>query len=264
MKIRNVVTGLLLFLPLTVYGLSEEDKRFIEKYQVSQEVADILDRYYDDYYDDFKKCWRRKKPRFAKVFTDLPEYYVKYGLNRIAGMEIAKECIKNNTLTCLTVPNKYIYHVPGRPLELKSENYLVVAERKHGKRPKLFSFEEVVQICLFLRETGCCDFIGRNTLRLKNQQIVYFDTELKDFDKARPYHGLGRLLWDSRYNFGLKAFSMESVEYIFAQLLTCLPEDKEEYKKLYKNIYNTFTEKQHEVNYVSRFVELFPNPEQER
>ncbi len=188
---------------------------------------------------------------------------MKGGIGRIKGMERIKECIEKNNLTCLSVPQKYLYHVKGRGRELTSSNYFVVAEKQFGKKPRKLFFEEVRQICIVLRETGYYDFASANTIRLKNNKLVIIDTENHlDFDSSRNYLGFCRILHRfSKFNIDT-AFSKESLIYIFTQLLKCIPKDKEAYSKVYNDVYRYLQKKQNVAwDYKTYFEETFPKPE---
>ena len=97
----------LLLLSSTFTGLSASRNDFTEKYSVEPELQDILDDHTDELYKRLKKTHHGMKKHGVWKFDWLPgEYYVKYGLARIRGMEKMNKCIEEHDLNLLTTPDK--------------------------------------------------------------------------------------------------------------------------------------------------------------
>lgn len=62
----------------------------------------------------------------VKRFEWLPGIFLKYGIERYFNAKMLKWFIEENHIKTFSVPVKYLYHIPGRPYELESANYLVV------------------------------------------------------------------------------------------------------------------------------------------
>ena len=252
--------------------LSPQDEAFIEKYDAPQRIYDALDQYTDTFHVVIKECEEMVECRLVEgrkrylvwEFENLPGYLVKYGLSRIRGREIIKQCIEEHNLTCLTVPQKYIYHIQGKGQELTKSNYFVIVENMYAREPKMFSFEEVQQICILLRETGFLDFVTQNVLRLDNNQIAFIDTE-DGFDKIKNYRGLCRIITHN-HMISLDSFSKGALKYLFLQLLECRPQDNSEYREMYESIHKALSllKRRNKLpgwDCLTYFEETFPKPD---
>lgn len=78
----------------------------------------------------------------------LPGFFIKYGVERVINAERLKKVIEEHNLDLLSVPEKFLWHVPGRPAELTSENYLVIVNEVQGKNGKsiCLNFQQVQQL----------------------------------------------------------------------------------------------------------------------
>ena len=54
---------------------------------------------------------------------------IKYGIERIENANRLRTVIQEKSLQHVGIPLKFLYHVPGRPLDLDSTNYLVIVQR---------------------------------------------------------------------------------------------------------------------------------------
>ena len=188
----------------------------------------------------------------------LPGYLIKRTVDRIPGREKIHRCIQEKNLTCLTVPKKYYYHIPGKGRELTNENYLVIAEKVKGTTdPFMINLEEVKQICTLIESTGFLDFHGKNILRDTDNKIAILDTEnrLVYAKSAGTGYGLKRIFYLKKFNFNT-AFTPDALKYIFDRIKIST--------RVYNDVYNrilTVLEKQPRPlawDYISYFKGLYP------
>jgi len=202
----RVIFTLVLGLVSVNLAASRED-RYQELYLVEPEIAAILDQHVDELYAKVKKI-HPKTVRINRLgvwkFDWLPGYYVKYGLDRIAGMEKVKKCIEEFNLNLLTVPDKKIYHLKGRPFDMSNLNYVVIIpEVKRAQNRPPHHKEYVRQLCTLMYESGYIDLTNANYITMDDGRVCIIDTE-SYFDRSQFLKGLLRMLghntnWNTFY-----------------------------------------------------------------
>ncbi len=161
---KNIIY--LLVLSSTFINLSARRDDFIEKHSVEPALQEILDDHADEIYKCLKKIHHGSKNHGVWKFKWLPGHYVKYGLARIRGMEKMKKCIKEHDLDLLTVPDKKIYHIKGRPQELSNDNYAVIIKGvDRTPDPEPLTLEQVKQLCTIIHETKYISMTSSNFIR---------------------------------------------------------------------------------------------------
>lgn len=149
-------------------------------------------------------------------------------LQRIAVNEKIKECIKKNNLRHIVTPQKYLYHIPGRPHDLNDMNYIVISEKlelfcKNCNRHQFGHHATPVQraeILTVIRYVGYGDSHLDNICFLKNGKIAIIDTEphgsvdflsvLPGFDRAT--HALSVKVGEDLFKEECKKVAQASVE----------------------------------------------------
>lgn len=109
-------------------------------------------------------------------FDWLPNYYIKYHVNRIEGAHILKESFKNNNLDALAVPNKYLYPLYGDTYSITDANYLVIAEKIKKNRNKVLNYEHVKQLIALHKITGFDDLHSDNLILADDNKCYIIDT----------------------------------------------------------------------------------------
>ena len=155
---------------------------------------------------------------------------------------------------------KYLYHIPGRPEELTSENYLVGAEEQVSvNKPLIINLEEAQQIYTLLKETGFFDFHQYNIIRNKENKLAIIDSENFDFNENwGTCIGLKRII--TKGFFDLNAhFTEEALKYILMRNLECMTPTTSQYKTIYYRLLG-YLEDQDQSSSLNNFKESFPEP----
>lgn len=107
------------------------------------------------------------------------KYYIKYGIERITNALKVKDVIAKHNLYLLSVPDKYLYHVPGKSEELSDENYLVIAKAIEGKcgLGSEIGFFHVQQLYCLAIEANHYDMHCANYVLTDENKIVIIDTD---------------------------------------------------------------------------------------
>jgi hypothetical protein len=165
----------------------------INYYAPSPEVSAILDTHSSELYRKLKTVDQKGGRRGVWTFSDLPGYFVKFGLSRIWGMELMQEVIDTHNLDLITLPDKRIYHLKGRPRHVNDTNYCVVVKKisSHGSQP--ISKELMAQLIILTRETKFISLKQDNYFHLKEGKICIIDTE-SNYDIPLEVKGYLRLL----------------------------------------------------------------------
>ncbi len=224
MNIYLLAGAILLTLWSAIYGeLSHNDQEFISRYALPTQIASILDEHTAELIQKIDGMVSRGEEKHGVwTFRWLPGYYVKYNLDRLKGRAKMERCIKKYHLDLITLSDKYLYHVPGQPEELKNAHYLVIV-KKIRKNPKAqpLSEEHVRQLCTIIEKTGYISMSRSNYIQTLDNKVALIDTE-STFDSAATTKGLIRLIaWDHN---GLKDYDKKGFEYILrtiAKKLEC-------------------------------------------
>jgi len=220
---------LYLLAPLLVVGAAYSHTRdhYIEHYSVDPKIAAIMDRHSNEVSKKIKKINQSRMQKHGVwQFDWLPGYYVKYGLARIDGMELMKKCIQDHNLYHLTVPNKKIYHIKGRPSELSDQNYaVVIKEVKFSPHDMPLTLEEVKQLCTLAHETDYISITKRNVIRTKNGKLSLIDTE-STYSRKRLLKGFLRMI-GGFYDLN-KDYEREALKHVFWEIKNYLADHPQE------------------------------------
>jgi hypothetical protein len=193
-----------------------------EAFAVNQSMKALLDAHTPELINAIHsmKTPRKKYRDGVWQFQWLPGYFIKYDINRIEGMKRIRDCIKKYNLHLITVPDKKLYHIKGRPDELSNDNYLVVVRKiEPAKNPLPISLEHVQQLSTIIKKTTYVDLTATNYLRLDNGKLCLIDTE-GSFDSERLVRGYLRLL-GSTHDLN-SDYTPEALRYIFNEIKNIL------------------------------------------
>ncbi len=165
----------------------------IEQYAVDSKVAAILDTHSDSLFSRLKNVDKHGGQHGVWTFDDLPGYYVKYGLSRIWGMELMRQVIEDHNLDLLTLPDKRIYHLKGRPKHVNNTNYCVVIKKVNAHGSHRITKEQMRQLITLIRETKYISLTHDNYLHVKDGKLCIIDTE-SNYDEHLEVKGYLRLL----------------------------------------------------------------------
>jgi len=139
----------------------------------------------------------------------LPGYYIKYGIERVANAQKLKYVIDKYKLDLLSVPDKYLYHVPGRPEIESNENYLVIAKEVLGKqgRGQCINLQQVKQLCKIAVLAGHYDLHPANYVTTTDGKITIIDTD----KQAMPPLNVIKLLKHDWLQYGNRIHNSGSI-----------------------------------------------------
>ncbi|KKQ49831.1 MAG: hypothetical protein US69_C0002G0106 [candidate division TM6 bacterium GW2011_GWF2_38_10] len=111
----------------------------------------------------------------------------------VSAASIKHYCEEKNIKKWVKVPNKYLYHIPEKSIDVCDDNYLVVVERINENKITSFDTFSIEQLYAFLNvisEFGLFDIGNENVVFDKSGHIVFIDTEdyagqytLRDIEK---------------------------------------------------------------------------------
>lgn len=177
---------LICLLPFKLYGAAEqvdiaamrppEDIRRVLNFHARQ-ISQLLSTWNEYVYSPESDVAR------VEVFPWLPNYMLKFGIERVANAQRLKKFIQENELHLIRVPQKYLYHVPGMPLEHSSRNYIVVAELIADDEDDgcVIDHDRMQQLCAVAQGAPHYDLHSGNFLPLRDG-VVIIDTD----DLAMP------------------------------------------------------------------------------
>src|SRR5437868_4396136 len=102
---------------LSLEGNREEQSA----YPVPEEIKIILDKHASTWQELLAQWHARHDERAGQNVMEtplLPGYFIKYGIERVSNAQRLKKVIDEHKLNLLSVAEKYLYHVPGRPMDL--------------------------------------------------------------------------------------------------------------------------------------------------
>ena len=226
-SIRCIIFFLALSLILTPVAFLESDKTnyYVEKYYVDPEIKTILDSHSSEIEQALEsmRSPRKKYRDGVWQFSWLPGYFIKYDISRIEGMRRIKDCIKKNDLNLITVPDKRLYHIGGRPESFTNRNYVVVVKKAvPATNPQPLTLKHAQQLSTIIKKTTYVDLTGTNYVRLDNGALCIIDTE-GSFDSNRLIRGYLRLL-GSTHDLNTD-YTPEALMFIFNEIKNLLKDD---------------------------------------
>jgi len=211
-----------LFLSLTAISLTcraeTDEDAYIRKYAVDPEIAAILDAHHDDIARVLRKAADAGRTEHTTWnFPWLPNYMVKLNIKRITGMERIKKCIEEYNLDLITVPDKRLYHIKGRPTSLSSKNYLVVVKMSEtDPHRKPLSLRHMQQIITLMKKSTYISFSASNYIRTYHDKIVMIDTE-SNFDIRQLLSGGYIRLIAAKHDIS-RDFTKEALQYLLREI----------------------------------------------
>ena len=214
MKIAKIFI-ILLLLSISHDTFSSEEA-FINKYSVDKDLQEILDNHYEDISYEMRRFLKPGRCKHGVwTFSWLPGYYVKYNLDRIYGMERMQRRITKYNLDLITLPDKRIYNLKGRPTKLTNKNYVVIIPTvEEEKITEPMSLRLVQQMCTLMHQTGYVSMTKANYIRDKNGIITMIDTE-STFDHTIPFLGFRRLLSAGHQ---VNDYTKKAIKYILREI----------------------------------------------
>lgn len=208
----------------------EDETKFIEQHRLPSKVKKVMDAHAEELAQMCADCKKVSRCSYFKggvrVFDWLSGYIVKYDIRRIVGANKIRQCIKENKLDLLRVPQKYLYHLNEKSKEINSQNYLVVVPLIEAK-PHPITARHIKQMCVLINKTGYCDIDIWNVWETENNTLTIIDTELSSFRESHE-SGFARLIpWAGNS-------CKETVTEIFSQLRNYTQQDKSRYQAIHK------------------------------
>ena len=155
---------------------------------------------------------------------DLPGWVIKYGrrfswmFNNIARINMAEEIqayLDKKHITSVVMPQKKLFHIPGRPKKFRNQNYLVFSEKMNvqpREEPRILSRKTVKETCRVIWHFGLVDASAGNFCLLDNEHVTIVDTE--------PTSRTGKGLWWVLDNPLSRIVRASAGEYIFRHSVT--------------------------------------------
>ncbi len=147
--------------------------------QLPTNVENILNQHTDELKELLSE-WNNPKKHYRNFCKKswLPDYYIKYDIARFFNAEKLKKTIKKDKLDCLSIAEKYLYHVPGMPQQLSKENYLVIAKEALGKSVEnsILTLKPVQQMN-HLVENELVSDMHRDNYLVTDKGITIIDTD---------------------------------------------------------------------------------------
>jgi hypothetical protein len=238
------------------YGHSRD--HYIESYSVDPEIAAILDLHSEEISKKLQKIYASRWQKHGVwQFDWLPGYYVKYGLSRIDGMERMKKCIKDYNLDLLTVPDKKIYHLKGRPHELSDLNYAVIIKAVDASpNHKPLTLKQVKQLCTIIHKTDYISMTSTNYIRTTDGKLSLIDTEAT-YDRKKLLKGFLRMV-GTDHNLN-RDYEKESLKHVFSEIKKYLAKHPKEADSAMTQLLEFLKEqkKPHSWDYTSFFKSYF-------
>lgn len=113
-----------------------------------------------------------------KVSRSSEDYYIEYGIERAINSRKLQKLIVEMGLQYVSTPQRYLYHVPGRPMVMSSENYLVITEKikvAQGNEP--IDLEQTKELCRLAVEGPY--YLGINAGTLQVDEGVGYEGKRK-------------------------------------------------------------------------------------
>lgn len=226
---------------------------FVEAHQLPEgPIKKILDKTFFSFKDPhiaFKWAgcnFLRSKGKIVAIHPLIPNYVLKAinysnetffdkiirtfhsnrNIYRVAVNEKIKECIKLYNLQHIITPQKYLYHIPGRPDNFSDANYIVISEKLDllckNCNKHYFMFhatnDQKREIEIVIRAIGYGDSHLENICVLKNGKIAIIDTE--------PHGTVDAFTFFPGFNKAVHALSSKVGKDIFSQECNYVPSKK--------------------------------------
>ena len=211
-KPTNYQLSSLLFLLCVSYPVhaarSSQDQAFIAEYTVpDKEFTKRLDVLFQ-YSSKPQYVFTADKVNFLKAteyslvvqLPGFPQWIVKFlpqkytkkvglftsqrNIGRIKVAENMKSCIQAHNLEEIILPNKYLYHIPGRSKKLDDKNYLVIAQamdlvddETNRACWRNLTAKQEEEIKTIIKTVGYHDILLENIYFTPEGKIVFIDTE---------------------------------------------------------------------------------------
>lgn len=237
--------------------------RNLASYGVEPEVKAILDEHSHEVYQKISKIHDTIQWHGVWQFDWLPGYYVKYGLERIKGVERIRQCIETYGLDKLTTPDKRVYHIKGRPYDLSNLNYAIVVKAVEATENSMpLALTEVQQLCTIIHKADYIDMTSTNYIKMPDGKICLIDTE-GIFNADKRIKGFLRMI-GTRHNLNTD-YTQEALQHIFFEIkeeLKRRPDQRAFALAYLKNVLRS-QELPHAWNYTSYADEYFKEFEKE-
>ncbi len=148
--------------------------------ELPTDVKNILDAHASELQELLKHADHNARMGYNVRQKDwLPGYYIKNGIQRVKNAQKLNAVIEEYNLNLLCVPEKYVYHVPGRPDCVSDENYLVIVRKIDGNAGKgqCLNVEHVKQLCILAEAAPHYDLHPANYVLRKDGTLVIIDTD---------------------------------------------------------------------------------------
>lgn len=214
---KHFFSSIFLFTAASIFGhggfhLSD---LYLKKYLVDPAMQAMLDKHSNEIFEKISQTDLRSQANGVWKFSWLPGYFVKYGLKRIKGMETIKQCIINNGLYLLDVPDKRVYHIKGQPWNASNLHYaVIVKEIENADEKKPLTLEHVRQLSVLIEKTHYVDLHTSNYVVTDSGKIFLIDTE-GIFDVALHIEGYLKL-FSSNYYLN-SSFTPSALKFLFHQ-----------------------------------------------
>jgi hypothetical protein len=185
--------------------LSHDIEGTYQKYlEVPPALKAILDQHVDELTQLIDSCEDHNcdTPERVKRFSWLPDYYVKYDTTRrIPGAALIAASIEKYGLNLLAIPQKYVYHIPGRDSTMSNHNYLVVSPSVERLARKPLNLAQVKQLLLIGKYAQFTDWRG-NLFFTASDTLTFIDTgydikkRTEDSLRERYLHSIHNLVRD--------------------------------------------------------------------
>ena len=185
---------------------AEKDAEFIEKHQLPDgQLKAELDAIFAHTRNP-KKAFKhsdfvylKKDHTHVMMHPQVPGLLIKYmpagtkkvglfttrrNIGRIIVAKQIADLIEEQSLQNITVPQKWLYHIPGRRDDLDDNNYLVVAEKldildeeTNALQWRGINTDQEAEIRLVIKETGFHDVLPENICFTADGQLAFIDTD---------------------------------------------------------------------------------------
>lgn len=235
----------LLLVSCSVTSQATSEKEFVKTHLVNTEIRAVLDQHADQLYSLVDKIHQTPYQKHGVwKFDWLPGYYVKYNVKRLFMRERIASCITKNNLNLLSIPQKYLYPIKGRPEAVHNLNYLIVVEDVPSvAHSKPLGIEYAHQLVKLIKETGHCSTYACNYLELEDGKLAFIDTD-GTFNKKNSIRGIIDLLRRDLSSY----YTEEARTYLIDQLarsMVRLTSAEQQIAK--KRILSTFSEQNTEL-----------------
>jgi len=188
----------------------------------------------------------------------LREFKEKYGktyqaISRVAYAHRAREACKEFELNLVTIPDKYLVHIPGRPTEVADSNYVAVAKKVPNivadlQEHALSLDPEVIrQLTILIGYTALWNHVGSagnifvvEDPETKEQKLSYHDTEQPNVHSPADFFHEKAAVHFSNVHHGWNELKTQIIEAYATNLNASIDETNlsEDKKALLKSLVN--------------------------